>query len=64
MTQYIESQRRAITEKREEDRRAAQELEIAKQVQARLFPQTLPALKSLEFAGSMFCRRGTSAGLL
>jgi phosphoserine phosphatase RsbU/P len=51
VTQYIESQRRATTEKLELERRAAQELEIAKQVQARLFPQTLPALKSLEFAG-------------
>lgn len=29
----------------------AQELEIAKQVQARLFPQTLPQLKTLEYAG-------------
>ncbi len=51
VTQHIESQRRATTEKLEAERRAAQELEIAKQVQARLFPQTLPALKSLEFAG-------------
>jgi serine phosphatase RsbU (regulator of sigma subunit) len=32
-------------------RRAAYELEIAKQVQARLFPQTLPPLKTLEYAG-------------
>ena len=31
--------------------RAAHELEIAKQVQARLFPQTLPPLKTLEYAG-------------
>jgi serine phosphatase RsbU (regulator of sigma subunit) len=31
--------------------RAAYELEIAKQVQARLFPQTLPPLKTLEYAG-------------
>jgi serine phosphatase RsbU (regulator of sigma subunit)/catechol 2,3-dioxygenase-like lactoylglutathione lyase family enzyme len=52
VTQYIESQRRATAEKLEVERRASQELEIAKQVQARLFPQTLPALKSLEFAGA------------
>lgn len=30
---------------------ASQELEIAKQVQARLFPQTLPPLNTLEYAG-------------
>lgn len=35
----------------EERRRAAQELEIAKQVQARLFPQKLPHLRTLEYAG-------------
>jgi len=29
----------------------AQELEIAKQVQARLFPQGAPALKTLDYAG-------------
>jgi serine phosphatase RsbU (regulator of sigma subunit)/predicted enzyme related to lactoylglutathione lyase len=47
----IEAQRRAIEEKLESERRAGQELEIAKQVQARLFPQTLPPLKTLEYAG-------------
>ncbi len=36
----------------ESERRAAQELEIAKQVQARLFPQTLPPLRTLEYAGT------------
>ena len=51
VTHAIEAQRRAIAEKLETERRAAQELEIAKQVQARLFPQTLPSLQSLEFAG-------------
>ena len=50
-TRALEAQRRAIAEKLESDRRAAQELEIAKQVQARLFPQTLPPLKSLDYAG-------------
>jgi catechol 2,3-dioxygenase-like lactoylglutathione lyase family enzyme len=35
----------------EAERRAAQELEIAKQVQARLFPQALPQLATLEYAG-------------
>lgn len=51
VTHAIEAQRRAVAEKLEAERRAAQELEIAKQVQARLFPQTLPSLQSLEFAG-------------
>src|SRR5207245_1338101 len=51
VTQAVEAQRRAIAEKLEFERRAAQELEIAKQVQARLFPQTLPPLKTLEYAG-------------
>ena len=47
----IETQRRAATEKLEAERRAAQELEIAKQVQARLFPQTLPKMQTLDYAG-------------
>jgi len=33
-------------------RREAQELEIAKQVQGRLFPQTLPPLRTLDYAGT------------
>jgi len=47
----LEAQRRAAAEKLELERRAAQELEIAKKVQARLFPQTLPSLTTLEYAG-------------
>src|SRR5215467_6810207 len=47
----IEAKRRAAAEKLEAERRAAQELEIAKQVQARLFPQNLPPLETLEYAG-------------
>jgi len=47
----IEAQRRAAAEKLEAERRVVQELEIAKQVQARLFPQTLPQLRTLEYAG-------------
>src|SRR6266404_71510 len=47
----IEAQRRAAAEKLEAERRAAQELDIAKRVQARLFPQTLPRLQTLEYAG-------------
>jgi serine phosphatase RsbU (regulator of sigma subunit)/catechol 2,3-dioxygenase-like lactoylglutathione lyase family enzyme len=51
VTQAIEAQRRSLANKLEAERRAAQELEIAKQVQARLFPQSLPSLQTLEFAG-------------
>lgn len=51
MTREIEAQRRAVAEKLEAERRAAREMEIAKQVQARLFPQTLPRLQSLDYAG-------------
>ena len=47
----IEDKRRVAAEKREAERRAAQELEIAKQVQARLFPQNSPPLQTLDYAG-------------
>ena len=47
----VEAQRRATAGKLEAERRAAQELEIAKQVQARLFPQIRPELKTVEYAG-------------
>src|SRR5207245_3885018 len=50
VTQAVEAQRRALADRLESERRSAQELEIAKQVQARLFPQTLPPLKTLEYA--------------
>jgi serine phosphatase RsbU (regulator of sigma subunit)/predicted enzyme related to lactoylglutathione lyase len=51
MSQQIEAQRRAAAEKAEAGRRLKQEMEIAKQVQARLFPQILPPLATLEYAG-------------
>src|SRR6202040_3655580 len=51
LTHAMEAQRRAIAEKQEAERRAAHELEIAKHVQSRLFPQTLPPLNTLEYAG-------------
>src|SRR5271157_2345232 len=40
-----------MAERIEADRRAAQEMEYAKQVQARLFPQKLPSMKTLQYAG-------------
>ena len=51
LTHAMEAQRRTVAAKQEAERRAAHELEIAKHVQARLFPQTLPPLTSLEYAG-------------
>jgi catechol 2,3-dioxygenase-like lactoylglutathione lyase family enzyme len=51
MSREIERQRRASAEKLEIERRTSQELEIAKQVQARLFPQTFPVLRTLDYAG-------------
>ena len=51
ISREIEAQRRAASERTEAERRGAQELEIAKQVQARLFPQTAPALRTLDYAG-------------
>lgn len=56
----IEAQRREAAEKLEKERRTAQELEIAKQVQARLFPQTLPSLKTLDYAG--ICLQARAVG--
>lgn len=47
----IQARRERIAEKLESERRAAQELEIAKQVQARLFPQRLPCIETLDYAG-------------
>lgn len=51
VSQALDAQRRAMAEKLESERRAARELEIAKQVQARLFPQTVPAVTTLDYAG-------------
>ena len=50
-TREIEAQRRAQNARFESERRAAQELDIARQVQARLFPQALPIVASLDYAG-------------
>jgi len=47
----IEERRRAAADKLESERRVAQELDFARQVQARLFPQALPPLRTLDYAG-------------
>src|ERR1700733_3588577 len=51
VTREIEVQRHLVAEKLEAERRRAYELDIAKQVQARLFPQALPCIETLELAG-------------
>jgi serine phosphatase RsbU (regulator of sigma subunit)/catechol 2,3-dioxygenase-like lactoylglutathione lyase family enzyme len=51
LTHAMEAQRRAVAVKEEAERRAAHELEIAKHVQSRLFPQVLPPLNTLEYSG-------------
>ena len=51
LTRSVEAQRKVLAQKHEAERRAAQEIEIAKQVQARLFPQIHPEAKTLEYAG-------------
>ena len=51
LTRGVEAQRRVLVQKYEAERRAAQEIEIAKKVQARLFPQVRPQAKTLEYAG-------------
>lgn len=50
VTREVEEQRRAHVERSELDRRYSQELELARQVQARLFPQKRPELSTLECA--------------
>jgi phosphoserine phosphatase RsbU/P len=50
-TRQIEEQRKAIADRQEFERRSEQEIGIAKQVQARLFPQNLPTLSTLDYAG-------------
>jgi serine phosphatase RsbU (regulator of sigma subunit) len=51
VSRAIEARRREEGERLEAERRVARELEIAKEVQLRLFPQSSPALKTLEYAG-------------
>jgi phosphoserine phosphatase RsbU/P len=51
MTQGVEAQRRAEADRAESERRASHELAIAKEVQARLFPQNFPPLRTLDYSG-------------
>jgi len=60
LTHSIETQRRVAAEKLDAERRVVQELIIATQVQARLFPQSMPNLRSLEYAGACIPARGVT----
>jgi serine phosphatase RsbU (regulator of sigma subunit) len=51
LSRELNSERRSLAAKIEEEQRNAQELQIAKQVQARLFPQCQPRLRTLDYAG-------------
>src|SRR5262249_4271017 len=62
VTHAVEAERRAAAERLETERRVAHELEIARSVQARLFPQSLPALRSLAYAGTCIPARAGGGG--
>lgn len=49
-----------IAERIEAERRAAQEMDFARQVQMRLLPQKLPAMRTLDYAGG--CRPARTVG--
>jgi serine phosphatase RsbU (regulator of sigma subunit)/catechol 2,3-dioxygenase-like lactoylglutathione lyase family enzyme len=51
VTRGVEAHRRLLAQKAQLLRRTEQEIEIAKQVQSRLFPQIHPEAKTLEYAG-------------
>lgn len=57
ITHALEAQRRAAAAKVELERRAAQELEIANEVQCRFFPQIRPPILALDYAGHCFPAR-------
>jgi serine phosphatase RsbU (regulator of sigma subunit)/uncharacterized glyoxalase superfamily protein PhnB len=59
-TRDIEERRKGFAAYLEAERRAAQEIEIAKQVQARLFPQRFPTVPGLDYAG--VCIQARSVG--
>jgi serine phosphatase RsbU (regulator of sigma subunit)/catechol 2,3-dioxygenase-like lactoylglutathione lyase family enzyme len=52
LTLGVEMRRRALVQKLEAERKAERELEIARQVQARLFPQRMPEARTLGYAGA------------
>jgi serine phosphatase RsbU (regulator of sigma subunit) len=56
-TRALEAERRAQAAKLEAERQAASEMAIAKQVQARLFPQHQPPTRTLAYAGICYPAR-------
>lgn len=60
VTRELEEHRREHLERFEEDRRNAEELEHAREVQARLFPQIQPTLSTLQYHG--MCMQARSVG--
>src|SRR5439155_9182338 len=60
VTHAMEVERRASEQRHEAERRAVRELEIAREVQARLFPQSLPPMATLEYAG--ICMQARKVG--
>jgi serine phosphatase RsbU (regulator of sigma subunit)/predicted enzyme related to lactoylglutathione lyase len=60
VTREIESKRVLMARTLEGQRRAEHELEIARQVQARLFPQMAPSLTTLDYAG--LCHQARTVG--
>src|SRR5262245_35940342 len=52
LADLLSTHRRTMEERKEAERRAGYEMEIAKQVQARLFPQRRPSLKTIEYGGT------------
>ena len=51
VTREVEEERRAHLKRHETELKAAHELELARQVQTRLFPQVKPMANTLEYAG-------------
>lgn len=60
VTLAIEKRREAEARHREAERLAAQELDLAKQVQMRLFPRALPAIPAIQCAG--ICLQARAVG--
>lgn len=52
VSREVEMERRAHAKQREAARHTAHELELARQVQTRLFPQIYPSASTLEYAGT------------
>ena len=55
LTLGVEMRRRALAQKAEAERQTERELQIARQVQERLFPQRMPEAHTLHYAGAV-CR--------